>query len=185
MRSAAQAASSAASSVRGMAANIASSMASAASRAAGSMAGMARSIAGSMASAARSVADATGRIRASIAGVQGKTVSINVGAGSVKLPHFSMSGSFDPKTGKVPSVSVSWYAKGGIFTQPAVIGVGEGREPEGVFPLSRLESMLGGDATRGRGDVTVNLSYTGSADPDELVRTLSREMRMLRLTGAI
>ena len=55
---------------------------------------------------------------------------ISVGA----LPHFSMSGSFDAQTGSVPSVNVSWYAKGGVFSSPSVIGVGEaGREA--VVPL--------------------------------------------------
>ena len=29
----------------------------------------------------------------------------------IKLPHFSMSGSFDPKSGSVPHVNVSWYRK--------------------------------------------------------------------------
>ena len=55
---------------------------------------------------------------------------ISVGA----LPHFSMSGSFDAQTGSVPSVNVSWYAKGGVFSSPGVVGVGEaGREA--VVPL--------------------------------------------------
>lgn len=55
---------------------------------------------------------------------------ISVGA----LPHFSMSGSFDAQTGSVPSVNVSWYAKGGVFSGPSVVGVGEaGREA--VVPL--------------------------------------------------
>lgn len=30
---------------------------------------------------------------------------------NIKLPHFSMSGSFDAKSGSVPSVNVSWYKK--------------------------------------------------------------------------
>ena len=55
---------------------------------------------------------------------------ISVGA----LPHFSMSGSFNAQTGSVPSVNVNWYAKGGVFSSPSVVGVGEaGREA--VVPL--------------------------------------------------
>ena len=46
-----------------------------------------------------------------------------------------MSGSFDPQTGAVPSVSVSWYARGGIFDGASIVGVGE-RGPEAVVPLS-------------------------------------------------
>ena len=50
------------------------------------------------------------------------------------LPHFRMSGSFEPESGSVPSVSVDWYAKGGVFSSASVIGVGESG-PEAVVPL--------------------------------------------------
>ena len=55
---------------------------------------------------------------------------IEVGA----LPHVSMSGRFDAQSGSVPSVGVSWYARGGVFSSPSVIGVGEAG-PEAVVPL--------------------------------------------------
>lgn len=55
---------------------------------------------------------------------------ISVGA----LPHFSMSGRFDAQSGSVPSVSVNWYASGGVFSSPSVIGVGEAGD-EAVIPL--------------------------------------------------
>lgn len=35
----------------------------------------------------------------------------------------------------LPKLSVSWYAKGGIFNSPRIIGVGESG-PEAVVPLS-------------------------------------------------
>lgn len=63
------------------------------------------------------------------------------------LPHFSLSGQFDAKTKSVPHVSVNWYAKGGVFDGPSVVGVGEaGREA--VIPLNRrtLASIGGGIA---------------------------------------
>lgn len=50
-----------------------------------------------------------------------------------KLPHFSFSGKFDPQTGSVPKVSVSYYAKGGIFRRAAVFGEAG---PEAVTPLN-------------------------------------------------
>lgn len=50
-----------------------------------------------------------------------------------KMPHFNVSW-FDYGIIKLPSVSVDWYAKGGIFDQASLIGVGEnGREA--VMPL--------------------------------------------------
>jgi tape measure domain-containing protein len=50
------------------------------------------------------------------------------------IPHFSMSGGFDPETGAVPSVSVRYYARGGIFRHAAVFGE---RYPEVATPLSK------------------------------------------------
>lgn len=64
-----------------------------------------------------------------------------------KLPHFNIQGGSLPwgigGKGTPPSISVDWYAKGAVFTKPAVLaGVGEGGEPEGVFPLSYLDNLL-------------------------------------------
>ncbi|MBO0459832.1 phage tail tape measure protein [Enterococcus hulanensis] len=58
----------------------------------------------------------------------------------IPLPHFEMSGSFNPLKGELPSIGVNWYAKGGMFTGPNVIGVGEAG-PEAVLPLR--ENVLG------------------------------------------
>ena len=52
---------------------------------------------------------------------------------SIKLPHFNVSW-IDYGLLSLPSVSVSWYAKGGIFDDPALIGVGEAGK-EAVMPL--------------------------------------------------
>lgn len=59
----------------------------------------------------------------------------------IKLPHFSMSGSINPLSGDFPpKVSIDWYATGGIFTGPSVIGVGEAGT-EAVVPLSNKSRM--------------------------------------------
>lgn len=66
----------------------------------------------------------------------------------IKLPHFNLSGSFDPLKGKIPSVGINWYAKGGIFKKPTLFagdggfnGVGEAG-PEAALPLN--DKTLGG-----------------------------------------
>lgn len=47
----------------------------------------------------------------------------------IRLPHFSMNGTFNSEKGTVPTVSVSWYKRGGIIDGASLIGVGErGRE---------------------------------------------------------
>lgn len=62
----------------------------------------------------------------------------------IKLPHFSIKPSGwqigDLLEGKIPSLGIDWYAKGGEFNSPAIIGVGEaGRET--VLPLSNPKTM--------------------------------------------
>lgn len=86
-------------------------------------------------------------MRAQVSGLKLTLPRISVGA----LPHFSMSGSFDAKTGSVPSVNVSWYASGGLFGRPSLIGVGDNRRyDEAVLPLSPsvLEGIGDGVASR-------------------------------------
>lgn len=79
-----------------------------------------------------------------ISGIPQKIMSafggIKISIPKPKLPHFNVSwNDFGPV--KLPSVSISWYAKGGIFDAPSVIGVGEaGREA--VLPIDRLSDLM-------------------------------------------
>lgn len=62
----------------------------------------------------------------------------------IKLPYFSIKPRGwqigDLLEGKIPSLGIDWYAKGGEFNSPAIIGVGEaGRET--VLPLSNPRTM--------------------------------------------
>ena len=63
----------------------------------------------------------------------------------IKLPHISVSGGEAPfgigGQGKLPSFSVEWYDKGGIYDHPSIIGVGEKR-PEFVGALDDLRQIV-------------------------------------------
>lgn len=59
----------------------------------------------------------------------------------IKLPHFSISGSLSLSPPSVPHIGVEWYDKGGVFTSPSVIGVGEKR-PEFVGALDDLRAIV-------------------------------------------
>jgi len=103
----------------------------------------------------------------------------------IALPHFSMSGKFDAKTGAVPTVTVSgWWAKaaqyGALFTEPTIIGVGDANEGEVLLGEKKLRELAGG----GNG-ITVNLNYDASDDANDMVRDLARNIRRYRMAGAI
>ena len=110
----------------------------------------------------------------------------------INLPHFSVTGGKAPfgigGKGSLPKFSVSWYAHGGYFDQPTIFaGVGE-RGGEFVWPsyapyLDRYADALA--SKMGGGGVNVYLTYNGSGDATELVNTLTRDLRMMRMTGAI
>lgn len=59
----------------------------------------------------------------------------------IKLPHFSIDGSFSLNPPSIPHFSVDWYAQGGVFDAPKIIGVGEAG-PEAVVPLDKLWDKL-------------------------------------------
>ena len=72
----------------------------------------------------------------------------------IKLPHISVSGGKAPYgiggKGKLPSFSVDWYDKGGIFDSPSIIGVGEKR-PEFVGALDDLRQIVREESGAGAG----------------------------------
>ena len=83
-------------------------------------------------SARDAVSNAISAIRSALSG----TISFP----HINLPHFSVYGGVAPYgiggKGSLPSISVSWYAKGGVFSAPTLIGVGEGSSSEAVLPLN-------------------------------------------------
>lgn len=132
----------------------------------------------SASTASNAVMGACRRMSAEVGSLRLTLPRISVGA----LPHFSMSGGFDAQTGSVPSLNVSWYAKGGVFSGPSVIGVGEaGREA--VVPLK--PSVLRGigegiDVERAGGDVASVIAWLDRNLPAIIQRytpvTLERDL---------
>lgn len=54
----------------------------------------------------------------------------------LELPHIKITGGFSLNPPSFPSFDVSWYARGGVFNSPSIIGVGEAGQ-EAVMPLER------------------------------------------------
>ena len=141
-------------------------------------ASMGSAVAAGMRTAAAGATSAAASIKRSLSGLpKSQNVKVNVTKGSVQLPHFSMSGDFDPKTKRVPTVSVSWWAKGGIFTEPTIFANGVGDAgPEAVLPLSRLAKML--DESNGKyAGQTTNIYVDGiQAAPDSALYALLNQV---------
>ena len=107
----------------------------------------------------------------------------------LKLPHLSISGSFSIYPPSVPHFGVDWYAKGGVFNGPSVIGVGEAG-PEGVVPFNErgarplaegIAKLLDGNGGAAHGDtnVTINLYATvrEEADIEKISRQIAKEIK--------
>lgn len=82
----------------------------------------------------------------------------------IKLPHFNISGSFSLNPPRIPSFSVDWYARGGVFNSPSIIGVGEAGQ-EAVMPLERNTGWISTLAQKVAERMPVNNAPAGYSLP--------------------
>lgn len=115
----------------------------------------------------------------------------------IKLPHFSISGEFNPLKGKLPSIGIDWYAKGGIMTKPTAFGmngnnmmVGGEAGNEAILPLNnRNLSVIGAmiaDTMQmnqtGGGIGQVNITVQGDVDSQERINQITEQVSETLLT---
>lgn len=103
----------------------------------------------------------------------------------IPKPHFSFSVGYKTVAGinlPVPNADINWYAKGGIFTSPQFVGIGD--VPEAVMPLAKLPALMT-DALIGAverlgsvsGDPAINLIFPGPItirSEDDIVQVSNR-----------
>ena len=99
----------------------------------------------------------------------------------MKLPHFKVSGGKPPfgigGQGSKPSISVSWYKKGGIVNDTTIIGnIGLGEDgPEAIVPLTpfwkRLDEVAGN-----AGDTNIVININGA---DKNPRQIAEEVKRI------
>ena len=90
------------------------------------------------------IGTAKNTVKAAIDGIVGffKNIKLpEIKIPKIKLPHFEIEGKFSLTPPQVPKLAVNWYASGGIFNSPSVIGVGEAGS-EAVLPIDRLDEIL-------------------------------------------
>lgn len=111
-----------------------------------------------------------------------------------KLPHINVNwesvGVGDARV-NIPKFRLNWYAQGGIFDRPSVIGVGEAGK-EVVMPLDKLPSMISaalrealkGDQMALAGDGGITINYYGSVRNDQDIPRIARELYNLQQQNA-
>lgn len=117
-------------------------------------------------------------------------LGVTIKGPNVQVPHFNVSGAFNLQQGTVPTVGVSWWAKGGVFTRPTIFntpyglhGVGEAGH-EAVMPIETLRDYISDAIESGSNgtDVNVYMTVNGAEDPAawgaELARELKQQMRI-------
>lgn len=104
--------------------------------------GIKSAITGPIQAARDTVSNIVERIKSIFNGIKLKFPSISIP--HIPLPHFSISGSFNPLKGKIPSIGIDWFAKGGILNDPTIFGMAGGNMlgggeagPEAVLPLNK------------------------------------------------
>ncbi|MDY5662752.1 MAG: phage tail tape measure protein [Coriobacteriales bacterium] len=111
--------------------------------------------------------------------IQGFFAGMHIELPHISLPHFSLSGNFDPLHGQVPSLSVDWYASGAVFApnSPRVIGIGDNtRYDEAALPLS--PSVLAGIGAGIAGEMD-----DSGVDTDEVITWLSDNLPRIIATS--
>jgi phage-related minor tail protein len=98
----------------------------------------------------------------------------------IKVPHFSMSGSFNAETGSTPTVSTNWYDKATnipyLFRNATLFGAGE-KHDEILYGKENLLNDIR-EASGGGRNVTINVTVNGADSPEQWATRLVRQMEL-------
>ena len=80
--------------------------------------------------------------------------------------------------------SVKWFAEGGVFKNPTIIGIGESKGPEAAVPLDSMWRQMDKEFDKHMNGATIYQTFNvdGATDPEafatSVARTIKRELRM-------
>lgn len=117
-------------------------------------------------------------VKAGLSAISGFFKGLHLELPRIKLPHFSLSGDFDLAKGKVPHISVSWYAKGGIAQHLAVLGEAGA---EAIVPYTNRNIMPWANALSAAMDEPEGGYGDPQADVLAELRSLHRDVANLRV----
>ena len=101
----------------------------------------------------------------------------------IRVPHFSMSGSFNAQTGSTPSVSTSWYDKATdvpfLFRNATIFGAGEKHDEV----LYGRENLLNDIREASGGGATVYMTVNGAENPEDWAIRFAKEFKLQARTA--
>ena len=110
----------------------------------------------------------------------------------IKMPHFSITGSFSLNPPSIPKFGVEWYAKGGVFDSPTLFGYGKGSigglgeaGAEAIVPLENNTKWLDKIAERlsaKQGKTPIVLTVDGKVFAQTCIDTLNQRVKQ---TGSL
>jgi len=129
--------------------------------------------------------DLKSKVSGVVDSIKGFFSNLNITIPHIKMPHFSINGSFNLAKMQVPSLGVNWYAQGGVFNSPSVIGVGESGQ-EAVMPLQHntgwidtLAKKLNGKGNSGNNGLNVTITnFINNREQD--VQAFAEELEFYR-----
>ena len=111
---------------------------------------------------------------------------------SIKMPHFSITGSFSLNPPSVPKFGIQWYAKGGVFDSPTLFGYGKGSigglgeaGAEAIVPLENNTKWLDKIAERlaaKQGNTPIVLTVDGKVFAQTIIDSLNHRTKQ---TGSL
>lgn len=101
----------------------------------------------------------------------------------LKVPHVKVSGSFNLDPPSAPNFNVDWYAKGGVFDGPNIIGVGEAGK-EAVMPLENNTGWINDLAFMISKQITEGTNFT-PVDSGTTNNTTSSNMENQYMTSNV
>lgn len=102
----------------------------------------------------------------------------------IKMPHVKINGHFSLVPPSVPKFSIDWYDKGGVFTDPAIIGIAE-RRPEFVGALDDLRQIVR-EETGGNNTININVYGAEGQNINDLAEVIMDKIQVATMRkGAV